>query len=556
MSNSAPEVKSGAAGDGATGFTHRQIMTALSGLLLAVLIGALDQTIVATAMRTISDQLHGETVQSWATTGYLVSSTVAMPFYGKLSDIYGRKPLYLSAIMIFVVGSFACGLASSMSQLALFRVLQGLGGAGLMSLPTAIVADLAPVRERGRYFAYLQIAWVAASLLGPLIGGTFAGTNSILGLSGWRWAFLINLPLGLFALLTVRRALNLPHQRAYQQIDYLGAAALSLGLVPLLVVAAQGLSWGWISTTAVTMYLLSVVGLILFILVERRMMAAALLPLRLFHRGGITLCIIAAFTVGVGIFGASTILPLFLQLVQNRTPTVAGLLVMPFMAGSIIAGMASGQIISWTGHFKALAIVGLGLMSGSLLVFSTMDATTPIWQVGTFSLLTGIGIGFATQVLTLAVQNAAPKDEIGVANGAAGLSRQLGGTMGVALFLSVVFSVTTARATDLLTNTAVNSDFHRALADPAVIGDPNNRRFLDLIKADGGTSIDLNDTSFLLHLDPRLAAPLVKAFSEGFQLAFLIGGLVLLVGFVLTWFFQELSTQNNDEQTKEAVEQS
>lgn len=525
------------------GFTHRRIMIALSGLLLAVLLGALDQTIVATAMRTIADQLHGGTVQAWATTGYLVASTIAMPFYGKLSDIYGRKPLYLAAITIFAVGSVACGLADSMVQLAIFRTIQGIGGAGLMSLPTAIVADMAPIRERGRYFAYLQIAWVAASLLGPLIGGTFAGAGDLIGISGWRWAFLINLPFGLFALLTVGKVLNLPHQRVEQRIDYWGAATLSLGLVPLLIVAAQGLSWGWTSVSAITMYLLGVIGLVLFVLVERRMGTEAMLPPRLFRRGGITLCVITAFIVGVGIFGTSTIVPLFLQLTQNHTPTTAGLLIMPFMAGSILASTVSGKIISKTGRFKPLAITGLGMMASSLLMFSTMGASTPLWEVGVFSLVTGLGIGLAVQVLTLAVQSAVPRSEIGVANGAAGLSRQLGGTASVAVFLSVVFGVAVTRVGQLLRDPTANAEFNRALTDPGVTGDSNNRRFLDLLQA-GGESIDLNDTSFLSHLDQRLAAPLLDAFTEGFQRTFLIGGLVLLVGFVLTWFFTELPKED------------
>ncbi|USA00152.1 MFS transporter [Streptomyces lydicamycinicus] len=222
-------------------------MTAMSGLLLAVFLAALDQTVIATAMRTIADQLHGQTEQAWATTAYLIASVLAMPFYGKLSDIYGRKPMYLIAIVVFVVGSLLCGMADSMVTLALFRAVQGLGGGGLMSLPTAVVADLAPVRERGRYFAYLQMAWVAASIVGPLAGGAFAEAGDVLGLDGWRWVFLLNVPLGALALITVRRALDLPHERREHRIDALGAVALALFLVPLLIVAEQGRAWGWTS---------------------------------------------------------------------------------------------------------------------------------------------------------------------------------------------------------------------------------------------------------------------------------------------------------------------
>ncbi|MGK5550298.1 MDR family MFS transporter [Actinomadura kijaniata] len=515
MSNTSVPAARTPAGAPPGGLSHRQILVALSGLLLAVLVGALDQTIVSTAMRTIADELHGGTTQSWATTGYLVSSTVAMPFYGRLSDIYGRKPLYLASLVIFIVGSVACAFADSMVQLAAFRVVQGLGGAGLLSMPTAIVADLAPARERGRYFAFLQIAWAAASLLGPLAGGAFAGVDALLGITGWRWVFLINLPLGLLALVTVYKVLSLPHEPTGERIDYPGAATLSLGLVPLLVVVAQGVEWGWTSAASLTMYVLGAAGLLAFGWVERRAGDAAMLPPRLFRRGGITLAVVTAGTVGVGIFGTSTILPLFLQLVQGHSPTVAGLVVVPFMGGSIVAAMVSGMIISRTGRFKATAVTGLALMTLSNLGFAVMTRSTPLWQVGLDSLVSGIGIGLAVQVLTLAVQTSAPRGDLGVANGAAGLVRQLGGALGVSVFLSVVFGVAATRV----------------------------------------SGHDLNDTSFLRHLDPAAAGPVLSAFTEGFRLAFGIGALLLAAGTVMTFFFRELSEDTaEDGATKDDAE--
>jgi MFS transporter, DHA2 family, tetracycline/oxytetracycline resistance protein len=541
MAQSAPRADTAAADTGPAGFTHRQIITALSGLLLAVLLGALDQTIVSTALRTIADQLHGQTVQAWVTTGYLVSSTIAMPFYGKLSDIYGRKPLYLAAIVIFIVGSAGCTLANSMETLAVFRVLQGFGGAGLMSLPTAIVADLAPVRERGRYFSYLMMAWVAASVLGPLAGGFFAGAGDLLGINGWRWAFLINVPLGLIALLSVRRALNLPHKRVDHSIDYWGAVTLALGLVPLLIVAEEGLNWGWGSVQSIALYVVAAIGLVLFVVVERRRGMAAMVPLRLFKRGGITLATAVNFTIGVGIFGTLTTLPLFLQLVQGKTATVAGLLIIPLMTGAILSQMVCARIIKKTGRFKKPAIVGLGSMTGSLLMLSTVTVDTPLWELVLLSAWLGLGIGLSQTIITLAIQSAAPKSELGVANAASGLFRQLGGTTGAAVFLSALFAVTTNRIGALLTG---DSSFRQALDDPALAANPADRKLLDLVHAGGNGKIDLNDTSYLQGLDPRLAHPVLESFASGFRTMFLIGGVILAVGFVLTFLLRELREED------------
>lgn len=515
MTNTPTRTESVAVVSGSGAFTHRQIITALSGLLLAIALGSLDQTIVATAMRTIADRLHGETVQAWATTGYLISSTLAMPIYGKLSDIYGRKPLYLASIVIFVIGSLACGLAHSMVDLAAFRILQGLGGAGLMSLPTAIIADLAPVRERARYFSYLMIVSVGAGVVGPLAGGAFASADTLLGVTGWRWVFLVNVPLGVLALTTVRRALNLPHEKLDHRIDYWGSAALALGLVPLLIVVEQGRSWGWASTNAITMYAVGAVGLVLFFFVERARDVEAMLPLGIFRRGGITVCILIVFTVGFGMFGFSTVVPLYLQLVQNKPPTLAGLPLLPMLAGLIIAQRAAGKVIRDSGRFKLLAVIGLGLMSASLLGLVGTGVTTSLWVIAALGLVMGLGIGLSITVLTLAMQSAAPKRELGVANAAAGLFRQLGGTTGVAVLLSLVFSVTLGRLEHLGT----------------------------------GLDTDLNDTSFLQHLDPRLARPVVDAFAWSFHLTFLVAGLVLAIGFVLTWFLTELSTEKDPTST-------
>lgn len=542
MPSTNPRATPVATGTDGGGFTHRQIMTAMSGLLLAVFLAALDQTVIATAMRTIADQLHGQTEQAWATTAYLIASVLAMPFYGKLSDIYGRKPMYLIAIVVFVVGSLLCGMADSMVTLALFRAVQGLGGGGLMSLPTAVVADLAPVRERGRYFAYLQMAWVAASIVGPLAGGAFAEAGDVLGLDGWRWVFLLNVPLGALALITVRRALDLPHERREHRIDALGAVALALFLVPLLIVAEQGRAWGWTSPVSLVMFALGVAGLALFIPVELRRGAEAVLPLRLFRRGGIALCSTINFTIGVGIFGTVTTLPLFLQMAQGRTPTEAGLVVIPFMVGTIASQVVSGKLISASGKFKKQAIVGLGSMAGALLTLSTSGVSTPMWGITLIVLWLGMGIGLSQTVITLAMQNSAPKSELGVANAASGLCRQIGGSTGIAVLFSVMFGVAIARLTELWHSPG----FSRLASDPAVADNPTNHHFLQVVGANSTSKIDLNDTSFLQGIDSRLAHPVMESFAHGFHAMYLVSGAVLLAGFVLTWFLRELEDGTQD----------
>ncbi|MFD7663809.1 oxytetracycline resistance efflux MFS transporter OtrB [Streptomyces sp. NPDC059788] len=535
MSSAHPGTAEGADRTGPV-FTHRQILTAMSGLLLAVFLAALDQTVIATAMRTIADDLHGQTRQAWATTAYLIASVLAMPFYGKLSDMYGRKPMYLLSIAVFVAGSVLCATAGSMEELALYRGVQGLGGGGLMSLPTAVVADLAPVRERGRYFAFLQMAWVAASVAGPLAGGAFAEAGAVFGVDGWRWVFLLNVPLGLLALVTVRKALALPHEQREHRVDVLGAAALALFLVPLLIVAEQGRSWGWGAPASLALFALGAAGLALFVPVELRRGDEAMLPLRLFRRGGIALCSAVNFTIGVGIFGTVTTLPLFLQLVQGRHPTEAGLVIIPFMVGTIASQVVSGKLIAASGRFKKLAVVGLGSMAGALLTLATTGAGTPMWTVALIVSWLGIGIGLSQTVITLAMQNAAPKSQLGVANAASGLCRQIGGSAGIAALFSVMFAVAFGR----LAGQLHSPRFAGVLADPAVTSDPAGRRFLNMVESGRGAGIDIEDTSLFHGIDARLAHLVTDSFAHGFHVMFLVAGVVLCVGFLMTWFLREL----------------
>jgi EmrB/QacA subfamily drug resistance transporter len=488
--------------------SHRQIMTVLSGLMLGMMLAALDMTIMGTATRTIADQLHGQTIQAWVTTAYLITSTISTPLYGKLSDIYGRKPMYLTAITFFLGGSILAGFANSMYELAAFRAVQGLGAGGLMSLALAIIADMVPPRERSRYQGYFMGVWGTASVIGPLVGGLFAGMDSFLGVDGWRWVFLVNVPVGLVALAVVARHLNVPHQKVNHRIDYWGAGALTLGIVPLLIVAEQGRTWGWGSGAAIATYLVGALGLALFVFVETRMGDEALIPLRLFNNSVFSLSNVINFIMGVGMFGMMMSLPLYLQIVKGASPTEAGLMTLPMTLGIILAATSSGMVISRTGRYKVFPVAGLAVVATSMFLFGQIGVDTPLWWSMVIMFMAGAGLGLCMQTLILSVQNVVPAKDMGVATSTATFSRSIGGTVGTAVFLSILFTVTIDRV--------------------AALGGGR------------GGGVDLNDTSFLNGMSPEQKRPILEAFSTGVDTVFTVGGFVILVAFALIWFLREV----------------
>ncbi|WP_199443962.1 MDR family MFS transporter [Umezawaea beigongshangensis] len=517
--------------------THRQILTVLSGLLLGMFLAALDQMIVASAMKTIADELQGQTVQAWATTAYLITATITTPLYGKLSDIYGRKPVYLAAISLFLLGSLVAGIAGSMYQLAAFRAVQGLGAGGLMSLAMAILADITSPRERSRYAGYFMAVFGVASVAGPVVGGLFAGMDTFLGIDGWRWVFLINVPIALFALVVVAKVLNIPHKRVDHRVDYPGALALTVGVVPLLIVAEQGREWGWASGTAIATYVLGVVGLVVFVLVERRMGDEALLPLRLFRKQTFALGNLINFVLGIGMFGGMMSLPLYLQIVKGASPTQAGLMLLPMTLGIMTAAGISGSLTAKTGRYKIFPIIGFGLMATALFAFSTIGTDTPIAETLGIMFFMGAGLGLCMQTLLVAIQNDAEPRDMGVATSSATFFRQIGGTVGTAVFLSILFGVVGDRISDGLRTAFGDPAFQAALAEP------ENQAFAQSMQ-DGGTGADLNNTEFLEGLDPVLARPFLDGFSSAIDVVFLVGGLVTLIGFALIWFLKEVPLSN------------
>jgi EmrB/QacA subfamily drug resistance transporter len=519
--------------------SHRQIMTILLGLLLGMFLAALDQTIVSTSMPRIANDLHGLNIQAWVTTAYLITSTITTPLYGKLSDIYGRKPFYLVAITIFILGSAASTFATSMYELAAFRAFQGLGAGGLMSLAFTILGDIVSPRERAKYQGYFLAVFGLSSVLGPVIGGALSGTNSILGVTGWRWVFLVNVPIGLVALVVVAKVLNVPHERRDQRIDWWGAITLVLGIVPILVVAEQGQTWGWGDYKSIIAYAVGVVGIGLFLLTEALMKESALIPLRLFRNGVFSTLIVAGTVVGAAMFGAITLIPQYLQIVRGASPTLSGLEMLPLMVGLMAASIMSGQITSRTGRYKVFPIIGSVFIIGGSLLFTQVTADSPIWQPMVYMLIIGFGVGNCLQTLTLAAQNAVGFKDMGVSTAAATFFRQIGGTLGVAVFLSVLFSTVGGKITTAIQSASKGGSFVQALHDPSVLRNPVNAPVLGILNGHG-TGALLQDSSFLQRVDARLAHPFLVGFSGSIDLVFWCVAGLGVIGLVVTFFIREI----------------
>jgi len=520
--------------------THRQILTILSGLMAGMFLAALDQTIVATSIRTIADDLQGLSVQAWATTAYLVTATISTPLYGKLSDLYGRRPFFLTAITVFVVGSALCGFAESMWQLAAFRAVQGLGAGGLFSLALTIIGDIVPPRERAKYQGYFLAVFGTSSVLGPVVGGFLAGQSSILGVTGWRWVFLVNVPVGAAALLLVMRSLHLPHVRREHRIDWPGALALVAGLTPLLLLAEQGRDWGWGSLRSVSAMVVGVVGIAAFVAAERRYGDDALLPLRLFRGRTFGIGSLLNFVLGMGMFGGLAALPLYLQIVKGMSPTEAGLLLLPLTFGIMVGSVVAGQVISRTGRYKRFPVVGALLLVVAMGALSTIGVDTALWFTLAMAALFGLGLGFNMQPLVLAVQNAVPPRDMGVATSSATFFRQMGGTLGTAVFLSILFSTVGERILAAFRADTADPAFRAVLRDPQVLAEPTNASVIGALRSGGSLPAGaLDDTSFLSRLDPRVARPFLEGFAGSMDLVFRVGALVLLVAFVVVLFLPE-----------------
>ena len=516
-------------------YTHRQILTILTGLLLGMFLGSLDQTIVSTSIRTIADDLHGLSAQAWVTTAYLITSTITTPIYGKLGDLWGRKKLFMFSISVFIVGSALCTFSTSMYELAGFRAFQGLGAGGLFTLVLAIVGDIVSPRERAKYTGYFMATFGSSSVLGPVIGGLLAGTGSILGIAGWRWVFLVNVPIGIVALAVVFRTLHVHHEKREAKVDWLGALMLVVCLVPWLTVAEQGQDWGWGSGRAIVCLVIGAIGLAAFIAVEAKLQVNALIPLRLFKIKAASVTIVASIIVGMGMFGAMMLLPLYMQIVHGATPTESGFLMLPMVVGLMTAALVSGKVIAKTGKPRIFPIVGSLVMAIGMFLLTQISADTHLWIVMILMFVTGHGIGYCMQPLILTIQSAVPPTAIGVATSSATFFRQIGGTVGVALFLSILFSSVQASINDAFTDAAKTPAFQHAAQTALASGD---KKSPDYRLASGDKTVlagITKDSSIIKDFDPELAHPIKVGFSDSITRTFWISGsLGILACLVLT----------------------
>ncbi|MFJ4683043.1 MDR family MFS transporter [Streptomyces sp. NPDC088789] len=492
------------AGDG---HVAPNVLVSIGALLLGMLLAALDQTIVSTALPTIVSDLGGLEHLSWVVTAYLLASTAATPLWGKLGDQYGRKRLFQIAIVIFLVGSALCGMAQDMFQLIAFRGLQGLGGGGLMVLSMAIVGDLVSPRERGRYQGLFGAVFGASSVLGPLLGGLFTEHLS------WRWVFYINLPIGIVALIVIATVLHLPRRSQRHVIDYLGTVLIATVAVCLVLVASLGgTTWAWGSPQIVGLAVAGVVLAVVFVGVERRA-AEPVLPPKLFRIRTFTLAAVISFIVGFAMFGAMTYLPTFLQVVQGITPTMSGVHMLPMVVGLLLASTASGQIVSRTGRWKVFPIAGTGITALGLLLLHQLDENSSTALMSVYFFVFGLGLGLVMQVLVLIVQNAVAYEDLGVATSGATFFRSIGASFGVAVFGSIF----AGRLGDRL------ADAFRGVPLPAGAS-------VDALKA---------DPHVLALLPPAMRQPALHAYASAITDVFLYAAPVALLGFALAWFLKE-----------------